>query len=90
MLQQSLKTAQHMRHCSPYSAMKKLDLITEAQRHGIDCKEMTFGIWDPIPCYSIAKNHSYHVTLSRTVSELKRGIRIIGERTLTKLPACFN
>ena len=70
--------------------MIKSKLIETAKNYGIDVKEMTYGIWDPVPVYSVDKDHSYHVTLDRSVSELKRGIRLIGERRCLKLPACFN
>ena len=74
--------------------MKKQDIISTALSLGIEVREMDFGIFDPIPAYSVQvksehRNNLYLVTDNRTRTSLIQGIRVIAERAKITLPAGF-
>lgn len=74
--------------------MNKGQLIQRAASLGIEVKESTFGIFNPIDCYAVELKKPYDsfyfVTDDRTRPALLRGIRIIAERAKVQLPAGFS
>ena len=74
--------------------MNTSEIICHASTQGISVRKSTFGIWNPVPTYSIFpanphlgqyRNNMYHVTCNRSRSELLSGIRLMAERMKVEL-----